>query len=340
MERRKGFNLRIYFIALVFAILSVSLVVSGAFSYLLDITLAQESSFSLVVWLLLFSIVLSTIITSITSKWILSPITKLSKAMNHVAAGDFSVRLKTNSNIAEISKTYGDFNVMAQELNATEMLQSDFVSNVSHEIKTPINAIEGYAMLLQEGQLPYEEQSEYVGKILVNTRRLSELVNNILLISKVDNQAIQVDKKQRFRLDEQIRQALLALEPKWTEKGTEFDVEMEQISYCGNESLMYHVWINLIDNAVKFGPYGGMVKIRLMKREGQIQFEIEDNGPGIPENMQRHIFDKFFQADSSHKTEGNGLGLALVKRILDASGGRVTVQSLPDRGCKFTVLLS
>lgn len=339
MRRKKELNLRLYFIGYVFATLCVTLAASWAFSLLLNHLVSPDFVIPTFVWVLLFSVIFGTAATAFFSKLILSPITRLSDAMSRVAAGDFSVRLQSSSKIAEMRETYTNFNLMTQELAATEMLQSDFVSNVSHEFKTPINAIEGYAMLLQDRHQTPEEQTEYVEKILSNTRRLSELVGNILLLSKVDNQAIQAGKKQ-YRLDEQVRQAILALEQKWVEKDIEFDVDMEPVLYYGNESLMLHVWTNLIDNAVKFDPVGGIVRIRLAQESGLIRFEIEDNGLGIPADKQKHIFDRFYQADNSHKAEGNGLGLALVKRILDTCGGEIRVQSSPGCGTKFFVALA
>ena len=178
----------------------------------------------------------------------------------------------------------------------------------------------------------------YVEKILFNTRRLSELVGNILLLSKVDNQTFP-SKNARYRLDEQIRKTIVLLEPNWSAKEIDFDVDLAEVEYTGNESLMLHVWSNLIGNAIKFDPYGGMIRMRLASADGQIIYTIEDNGPGIDEEAQKHIFDKFYQSDSSHKEEGNGLGLALVKRILDNCGGNIVVENLPIAGCRFTVTL-
>jgi len=217
-------------------------------------------------------------------------------------------------------------------------VQTDFVSNVSHEFKTPINAIEGYATLLQDSDLSAEESAEYVEKILYNTKRLSSLVGNILLLSKIDNQGIP-DKKTVYRLDEQIRGAIVSLEPKWSERECEFDVELASIEYEGCEPLLYHVFDNLIGNAIKFGPDGGVIKVRLFRTEAEIVFTVEDEGPGIDEEHIKHIFNRFYQTDSSHKAEGNGLGLSLVKRILELTGGRIFVENLPERGAKFTVVM-
>ena len=157
-------------------------------------------------------------------------------------------------------------------------------------------------------------------------------------MSKIDNQPIQT-KQNTFRLDEQIRQAIVLLEPEWVKKDVEFEVDMEDIEYCGNEGLLHHVWYNLIGNAIKFNPRFGLIRIRLKNKGEDILFEIEDSGPGISEEAKKHIFDKFYQGDSSHKEEGNGLGLALVKKILNLSNGEITAENIPGGGCRFTVVL-
>ena len=228
---------------------------------------------------------------------------------------------------------------MVQELEATEILQTDFVSNVSHEFKTPISAIEGYATLLQDSDMPIsEEQEQYIDKILFNTGRLSHLAGNILLLSKIEHQAIQT-RQNWYRLDEQIRQSIVMLEPKWSEKALEFDVDMVDVEYLGNENLICHVWDNLLSNAIKFSPCGGTIYIRMMPEGEKIRFSIENEGPQIREDSMKHIFDKFYQCDSSHKQEGNGLGLALVKQILNLCKGTISVENIPGSGCRFTVIL-
>lgn len=266
------------------------------------------------------------------------PITKLREAMRKVADGELNTVLETKSTCVEIQELYAGFNLMTQELSSTEVLQSDFVSSVSHEIKTPINAIEGYTTLLQGTENIDEVENEYIERILFNTRRLSEMVSNILLLSKLENQTIAAPRAP-FRLDEQIRQSILALETKWTEKDLEFDVVMDEITYLGNENLMRHVWDNLIGNAIKFSPEKKGITIRLYQKEKQILFTVEDEGPGFSEDVRNRLFDKFYQEDSSHKQEGNGLGLALVKRILAISKGTVTAENKAEGGCRFTVVL-
>ena len=278
------------------------------------------------------------LVTSQLSKFFFDPVKKLRRAMDQVAEGDFSVQLEEKSSSKEIMEIYTGFNLMAHELRSTEILQTDFVSNVSHEFKTPINAIEGYSTLLQDSDNLDADQREYIDKILLNTRRLSSLVGSILLLSKLENQQIPSHQVE-YRLDEQIRQSIVALESAWEQKDIEFDVEMDRVSYLGNEAMMRHVWDNLISNAVKFSPKGGTVRIHLAKKLKKLIFTVEDQGPGLTEEAKKHIFDKFYQADASHKQEGNGLGLALVKRILAIEKGQITVQSVPDGGCCFTVTL-
>ena len=297
-----------------------------------------ELDFPPIISLIILSLIIGLFVAGFLSKWLFNPIKKLCSAMERVADGDFKIRLKTNSSSREIQELYSGFNLMTRELDSTEILQSDFVSNVSHEFKTPIGAIEGYAMLLQDCDNLTDEQKEYVEKINFNTKRLSSLAGNILLLSKFENQTINTQKSE-FSLDEQIRQSIVMLEPDWGKKNIEFDAEMDSVKYTGNESMLRHVWDNLIGNAIKFDPVGGMVKIRLAEENGQIRFTIEDNGPGISPEAQKHIFDKFYQADSSHKEEGNGLGLALVKRILSIDGGEIFAENIDGGGCRFTVIL-
>ena len=289
------------------------------------------------VWALVFSGTIGVAVTNHMTKMLIDPIAKLRSAMREVADGDFKVEAKCESRIQDVQDIYDSFNSMVRELSTTETLQTDFISDVSHEFKTPINAIEGYASLL-EGEPSPEEQRAYVEKILFNTRRLSALTGNILLLSKLSNQSI-LPQKTQFRLDEQIRQAIVALEQKWSEKELGFEVELAETPFFGYESLLPHVWTNLIGNAVKFSPKGGEIRIKMMRTEGAVVFTIEDDGPGIVPGDEEHIFTKFYQSESSHGMEGNGLGLALVRQIVEMSGGSVDVQNLEAGGCRFTVRL-
>lgn len=334
----RGDNLRLYFIVCIFAILCVTLGVSALLTLLLEWLTNTHFTVPTIVWMVLFSVVLGGGLSIIMSRFFLRPVTRMGRAMERVAAGDFTVRLDNPGALGEMRDSYAHFNTMTRALAATETLQSDFISNVSHEFKTPINAIEGYAMLMQDAGNDPALQREYADKILLSTRRLSELVNNILLLAKVDNQTMPLEKHP-YRLDEQLRRAILLLERKWTQKQIEWDVDMDEATYTGNESLMLHVWVNLLDNAIKFDPVGGEIRLRLHCESTCIRITVSDNGPGIPKDQQSAIFERFYQADGSHKSEGNGLGLALARRIVRMCGGEISVSSEPGKGSCFTVEL-
>lgn len=337
-QKGKGPNLRLRMTLLVTAELVGSVLLALALYLLLVDVIPLNSNLLLFLDLVVISLLVGGVVTSFLSQAFFDPIRKLRSAMEKVADGDFSVRLEESSSSKEIMEIYSGFNLMVQELAATEILQTDFVSNVSHEFKTPISAIEGYSMLLQDNENLLPEQKQYVDKIVFNAERLSSLVGSILLLSRLENQQIPTGQSS-YRLDEQIRQSIVALEPAWEKKEMEFDVEMESLDYVGNEPMMRHVWDNIIGNAIKFGPRQGLIRIRLTGRDEQLLCTVEDNGPGLSEEAQKHIFDKFYQADSSHKEEGNGLGLTLVKKILSLSGGEITAENIPSGGCRFTVTL-
>lgn len=337
-EKKETMNLRTRLILLVGGVVLASILVSIGIILLFEWLFHFTSNLPILIQLNVFSLIVAMVATNYLSKAIFDPIEELREGMQKVADGDFAVRLESGSRSSEMQEVIAGFNMMAQELNSTEILQTDFVSNVSHEFKTPINAIEGYTTLLQGCETLDEEQQEYVEKILFNTKRLSELVSNILLLSKIENQSIQTHQEW-YGLDEQIRESIVAQEAAWEAKDIEVDVDLDDVEYYGNENMMYHVWSNLIGNAIKFSPQGGTIKIRLRKTEKQLLFSVEDDGPGFSEETKKHMFDKFYQEDSSHKQEGNGLGLALVKRILSVAEGNVLAENIEGGGCRFTVVL-
>lgn len=338
-QRGRGFSLRLRLTLLVSAELVGCILIALGLYYLLEDVIPLSTPLTLLLVLVVISLLISSFVTSFLSKLFFDPIKKLNNAMERVADGDFSVRLTDHSTAKEVMEVYSGFNLMAHELSATEILQSDFVANVSHEFKTPISAIEGYSTLLQCGDGLSESQQQYVEKIMFNTRRLSSLVGSILLLSRLESHQITTGQS-HYRLDEQIRQSIVALESSWESKDIDLEVDLERVDFLGNENMLRHVWDNLIGNAVKFSPQGGTIWIRLTQSEDYVQFSVEDRGPGIPEDAKKRIFDKFYQADSSHKQEGNGLGLALVKRIMAITDGRIAVENVPAGGCRFTVLLN
>lgn len=337
-HRPHPISMNLFFAIIILAELTLILGSSSGVLNIVRSTVDEGKLLPDILWLATICITVGFATIMFLIRFFSSPIFTLGNAVNKVADGDFSVRLNEKKGFAEIRRINSNFNKMVEELSATEILQTDFVSNVSHEFKTPITAIEGYATLLcgSEGTTP--EQAEYIDKILFNTRRLSSLVGNILLLSKVDNQTIP-NKKTVFRLDEQVRQALLSHEAGWTEKDSELDVELDEVNYFGNEPLLFHVWSNLIGNAVKFGPVGGKIIITLTENRDEVIFSVSDEGEGVSDEAKKHIFDRFYQTDSSHKSEGNGLGLALVRQIVKLEGGSVSVTDAEIGGAKFTVTL-
>lgn len=284
------------------------------------------------------SMVIGGIVTLFVGRLMIRPIQKISNAFVGLSKGDFSVRVPTNETIEEIRDMAVNFNAMVHDLSRIETLQSDFVVNVSHEFKTPLAAIEGYATLLQNTSLPEDKKERYVEIILENTKRLTEMSSNILVLSKLENQEKVLDKKE-YRLDEQLRMAVLLLENKWTKKKIEFETSLPKLYYIGNEQILNQVWYNLLDNAIKHSKEKGVIAISTKKKEKYVEVKIRDEGEGMSKEIQKHIFEKFYQGDESRKREGNGLGLALVKRIVELCEGKIFVESEPGKGTEFTVRL-
>ncbi|MBO7345413.1 MAG: HAMP domain-containing histidine kinase [Clostridia bacterium] len=337
-ENKAKFSMGFWFSVVVLIENVVAIGMSTVVVTVLNEIFGEWVDISPAVLVFLFSITIGIVLTFFINKLYLAPTMKLNESMSKVAKGDFTVRLEDKMMVKETANMYNNFNLMVEELGSLETIQSDFVSNVSHEFKTPINAIEGYSMLLQGCKDVNKEQLEYVEKILFNTKRLSTLVGNILLLAKLDNKNLQ-SKRAKFRLDEQIRQCILAQEIQWVEKEIELDVEMEDVEFCGTSELLQYVWSNLLNNAIKFSPQKGVISMRLGIDNGRIVFTIKDNGAGIQEKDIAHVFDKFYQSDSTRKMEGSGLGLALAKRIVEVNDGEIFVQNNQDKGCTFTVKL-
>lgn len=335
-------KLWIYFIWIVFAILLLTTVTMACiivFLYRFNLLKPESGSpFSAFLFILLISIVIGTTISLFVARQIIRPITRLSKAAAEVAKGNFNVHLNEEEQVKEIGELAHSFNVMVQELSGIETLRNDFVVNVSHEFKTPIAAIEGYATLLQDQELSPSERHEYTQMIIDSSHQLATLSGNILRLSRLENQEVLLEKE-IFRLDEQIRQAVLFLEPKWSFKNLDLQIELDKCNYHGNQALLMQVWLNLIENAIKFTPPEGSILLRLFQQNKSIVTEICDTGCGMEVSIQKNIFDKFYQGDSARKAEGNGLGLALVKRIVELCGGMISVESTKGKGSIFRVIL-
>ncbi|MDP3447280.1 MAG: HAMP domain-containing sensor histidine kinase, partial [Eubacteriales bacterium] len=230
------------------------------------------------------------------------------------------------------------FNRMAEELGSIEMLRSDFVDHFSHEFKTPIVSIKGFAEELKHDDLTPEQRNEYLDIIIHESSRLAQLATNVLNLSRVEKQSILADRA-RFDLTEQVRRSVLLFENKWEQRKLNLSVELDEVLIEGDEELLSQVWLNLIDNAVKFTPEGGCVDIRLRKSDSSVVFIIMDDGYGISEEAQRHIFDKFYQGDASHAVSGNGLGLSIARRVVALHNGDIRCKSEEGAGTEFSVAL-
>ncbi len=261
----------------------------------------------------------------------------LSEAIKNVAAGDYATRISTKKR-KHITPIYASFNKMCAELESVQILRNDFINSYSHEFKTPIASINGFASLLLEKDLPPKEQQQYLEIIVDESARLSKLATNTILLSKLSSQQI-VTNSEQYDLSEQIRQCSIILSPKWLQKEITFDGDFPTVSFYGNKEMMQHLWLNLLDNAIKYTPNGGIVRVKVTKSENFVSVAIADTGIGISDEITQYLFDPYFQADPSHSQQGLGLGLSIAKRIVELCGGTITAQSELSVGSTFTVTL-
>lgn len=327
---------------IIFVIMFAVMTLQGALMYLYlkiwyqaDIPMPQF--WRPIPFIILVSALVGMVLTILASRIPLRPIRDLIDAINQLADGNFHVRVHLDLT-HEFVRLSESFNSMAQELENTELLRSDFINNFSHEFKTPIVSLRGFAKLLKNPDLSQEDRDEYLDIIIHESTRLFQLAANVLNLSKIENMSILSDME-RFDLTEEVRQSILLLESKWQKKELELIIDMDEVSYHGSRNLLNQVWINLIDNAVKFSPDRGKIKIKLHQQDGNTIFQIIDNGCGMSQDMRLHIFDRFYQGDPSHTTEGNGIGLTVVDKIVRLHKGHITVGSEEGIGTTFTVTL-
>lgn len=270
------------------------------------------------------------------------PLKRILSAMERLRKGDYSVRLDVshrNYGGAGLREVSMGINALAKELSGVETLRSDFIANVSHELKTPLAVIQNYASILRDPTLPEGQRQEYTEKILQTTHRLADLVSNILKLNKLENQQI-FPQTEIFDLGEQLAECLLSFETAWEEKKLELECDLqENVRVQADPELLQLVWNNLFSNAIKFTPEKGKIGLRMHTEGGWAVVAVSDTGCGMSRETGAHIFEKFYQGDTAHATKGNGLGLALVKRVVDITGGVITVSSTPGRGSVFTVRL-
>ena len=264
------------------------------------------------------------------------------QAAQTIVAGDFSVRVKPISRFSSdesFNEIVQCFNRMAEELASVETLRTDFIANVSHELNPPLAAMNNYATLLQAPNLPEEQRVAYAKAIAQRSRQLSRMMTNILKLNKLENQQI-YPNCHPYDLSDQLCQSLLQFEDVWESKDIDLDTQIpDRVTISADQELLELVWNNLLSNAFKFTPAGGQVRLCLRQLDQQVAVTIQDTGCGISPNTQSHIFEKFYQGDTSHATQGNGLGLALVRRVVDICQGSIQLTSAPEQGTTFTITL-
>ena len=276
-------------------------------------------------------------LSALVSKPTARPFWDLIKATKAISKGDYSVRVEEKGE-GEILELLRSFNQITAELGSTELMRNDFINTFSHEFKTPIVSIRGFAKRLRQNGLSEQQRRDYLDYIVSESERLADISSNILLLAKYENQQI-VAERRIYELDEQIRRCILRLESQWEAEEMAFDISLETLHYDGNEEMLDHVWLNLIGNAIKFSHHGGTIHISATRRRDHIEVCIRDEGIGMNRQTMEHIFDKFYQGDAARASAGNGLGLPLVRRIIDLCGGEISVESEEGAGTAFHVSL-
>ena len=336
-------SFRFTMIGTFFLIMLVSGILMGGLVSAIFLTIPESLSGTtplvLIVISLPGSVLLGTILSVIVSKLVLRPLDDMILATQEVAKGNFNVEVPIRYEKNQFTHLIKSFNAMTRELSGIEIFRNDFINNFSHEFKTPLSTIRGFARELKNPDLTDAERAEYIELIIAASERLTKMSSSVLLLSKLENQQF-ITGKVSCDLAEQLRDSILLLENLWAKKNIELKLELDEINYsCDAESLS-HVWQNLLSNAIKYCPDdGGVIEISCTRSDDFVIVSITDNGIGMDAETLPHIFEKFYQGDTSHKAEGNGLGLALAKRIVELYGGRIEVESKLGFGTQFRVLL-
>lgn len=330
-------------VVFVFIIMLLAAVLAGVMiAILVGFDLLPEVPYPALVWSIAALIVCTAIGTGLSAllgRWFLRPVNQLIKATRSVGKGDFSVRVDENGVKSELADLMKSFNKMAEELGSLELFRRDFINTFSHEFKTPIVSIRGFARQLRHADLTDEQRREYTDIIISEADRLTNMSSNILTLTRFENQQIVTDTED-IQLDEQLRSCILLLEKDWMKKNISFDLELDSVHFHSNQEMLSQIWLNLIGNAIKFSHEGGEVRVSCKKVGGRgVRVTVADDGIGMDEETQRHVFEQFYQGASSRSTAGNGLGLTITKRIVELMHGDISLKSEKDRGSVFSVFL-
>lgn len=332
-------TLRWAFTLCVFIILLVTIFIFSGIEMLLERTRMMDVTYGRVLIVIICaaaSITIGSFITAVSIQLPMLPVKKLIRGMTQLANGHFEERMEFRE-ISAMKELSDAFNSLASELQNTEMLRSDFVNNFSHEFKTPIVSIRGFARILQRSDLTEQQRQEYVGIIVEESTRLANMATNVLNLTKLEKQTI-LTNQQEFNLAEQLRRCILLLEKKWESKHLNVSAEFLECLISGDEELLREVWVNLLDNAIKFSPEGGELAVCINTLDQWTEVSIRNHGPQIPPEQFKRLYDKFWQGDPSRASEGTGIGLAIVKRVVDLHGGQIDARSTPEETV-FTVRL-
>ncbi|WP_080147037.1 HAMP domain-containing sensor histidine kinase [Marinilactibacillus piezotolerans] len=342
MKNKVTSQLWVYLTILIFILLVVTTLSFIAIVYFLtrwNIIHPEETGTAPVLLIFgVYSITMSTAVTAFVVRRVLRPIVQLRENMEKVAERDFSIQMDQQQSIKEVQELYTSFNAMVRELNSVELLRSEFTSTVSHEFKTPVATIQGYVQLLQQTDLTPEERQAYYHRILNGTQQLATLSDNILNLTKISNEQFSLSRNM-FSLDEQIREVILFLQPKWEKEQLDWNIDLEPSTFNGDEELLYQVWLNLIDNAIKYNKPYGKISVTLRHQNDRVTISLSDTGIGMKKETTEKLFERFYQEDTTRKTQGNGLGLALVKEIIDLHEGEIQVESTSGKGTVIGIVL-
>ena len=326
---------------LVLGLVAVYVVLAlGIFALVQKLVHLDETNYTLLWPILILSVsaILGVLLAVFIFRGYLAPLSRLMQATQSVAAGDYSVRVEMRGARGEVAEYIRSFNKMAEELSSVALLRMDFVNTFSHEFKTPLISIRGFAKLLQNDDLTPQQRQTYTDTVVQQSERLAAMSTHILELAQYENTEI-VSGKAVYSLDEQLRRCVRQQERDWLKKGLTVEGDLDRVDYYGNEELAERIWSNLLSNAIRFTPAGGQITIVLRQGEGEVTVSVSDTGIGMDEDTQQHIFDKFYRAAAYSDTRGNGLGLSIVRRAVALCGGQIAVFSRPGKGSTFTVTL-